>query len=147
MIIIACTWQNRQNDLCTQSWVLDIHRVWSESSLSAWKRFGSLATHKVHSEDWSDWADAQADGSLRWAHRWFCWVCRAVVLLFSCIPWLILTSFIFSVLAAKRFEVYTRSKAAQKIIRACQSKESDKGICIKKSKPILFMEYCDCKHS
>ena len=27
---------------------------------------------------WSDWADAQADLSLRWAHRSFCWFCHAV---------------------------------------------------------------------
>ena len=26
---------------------------------------------------WSDWADVQADLSLRWAHRSFCWFCRA----------------------------------------------------------------------
>ena len=25
---------------------------------------------------WSDWADAQADLSLRWAHRSFCWFCH-----------------------------------------------------------------------
>ena len=25
---------------------------------------------------WSDWADAQADLSLHWAHRSFCWFCR-----------------------------------------------------------------------
>ena len=25
---------------------------------------------------WSDWADAQADWSLRWAHMPFCWFCR-----------------------------------------------------------------------
>ena len=25
---------------------------------------------------WSDWADAQADLSLRWAHMPFCWFCR-----------------------------------------------------------------------
>ena len=30
---------------------LGIHPVWSESSLSAWRRFGSLATRKVHSKD------------------------------------------------------------------------------------------------
>ena len=51
---------------------------WSESLLSAWRRFGSLATQKVHSKDWSDWADAQAYLSLGWAHRSsFCWICRA----------------------------------------------------------------------
>ena len=30
---------------------LDIHPVWSESSLSAWRKLGSLATHWVYSED------------------------------------------------------------------------------------------------
>ena len=50
---------------------LGICPVWSESSLSAWRNLGSLATHWVHSEDWSDWADAQADLNLRWAHTHF----------------------------------------------------------------------------
>ena len=35
---------------------LDIRPVWSECLLSAWRKLGSLATHWVHSEDWSDWA-------------------------------------------------------------------------------------------
>ena len=56
---------------------LSIHPVWSVSSLFAWRKLGSLATHWVHSEDWSDWADAQADLSLRWAHRSFCLFCLA----------------------------------------------------------------------
>ena len=43
---------------------LGICTVWSESSLSAWIKLGSLATHWAHSEDWSDWAVAQADLSL-----------------------------------------------------------------------------------
>ena len=30
---------------------LGIHPVWSESSLSAWRKLGSLATHSAHSED------------------------------------------------------------------------------------------------
>ena len=50
---------------------LGIHPVWSESSLSEWRKLGSLAAHWAHSEDWSDWADAQADLSLRWAHTDF----------------------------------------------------------------------------
>ena len=33
---------------------LGIHPVWSESSLSAWRKLGSLATHWAHSEDWSE---------------------------------------------------------------------------------------------
>ena len=50
---------------------LGICPVWSESSLSAWIKLGSLATHWAHSKDWPDWADAQADLSLRWAHMTF----------------------------------------------------------------------------
>ena len=50
---------------------LGIRPVWSESSLSAWRKLGSLATNWAHSEDWSDWADAQADLSLRCAHTHF----------------------------------------------------------------------------
>ena len=30
---------------------LGIRTVWSESSLSAWRKFGSLATHWVHCKD------------------------------------------------------------------------------------------------
>ena len=48
---------------------LGIRPVWSESSLSPWRKLGSLATHWAHSKDWSDWADAQADLSLCWAHN------------------------------------------------------------------------------
>ena len=48
---------------------LGIRPVWSESSLSAWKNLGSLATYWVQSEDWSDWTDAQPDLSLRWTHE------------------------------------------------------------------------------
>ena len=42
-----------------------------QSLLSAWRNLGSLATHWAAKTliKWSDWADAQADLSLRWAHR------------------------------------------------------------------------------
>ena len=40
--------------------------VWSVSSLSAWRKLGSLATHYAHSED-SD----QTDLSLCWTHSHF----------------------------------------------------------------------------
>ena len=42
--------------------------VWSESSMSAWRNIGPLTTCWAHSEDWSDWADAQADLRLLWAY-------------------------------------------------------------------------------
>ena len=45
--------------------------AWSESSLSAWRKLGSLVIHWVLSKDWSDWAVAQADLSLRWVHSHF----------------------------------------------------------------------------
>ena len=50
---------------------LGIRPVWSVSSLSAWRKLGSFATHWAHSEYWPDWADAKADLSLRWAHSHF----------------------------------------------------------------------------
>ena len=72
--IWAATWQNQQSE-CAPSEDSDqpqgIRPVWSESSLSAWRKLGSLATHWVQSEDWSDWADAQADLSLHWTHTHF----------------------------------------------------------------------------
>ena len=62
--IWAATWQNQQNEcapseeadqslLCTQ-WVIKDQRF----------------LH-ANSQDWSDWADAQADPSLHWAHSHF----------------------------------------------------------------------------
>ena len=41
---------------------LDIRPVWSASSLSAWRKLGSLATHWAHSKD---------SESLHWAHTHF----------------------------------------------------------------------------
>ena len=39
-------------------------------------------SNKVQSEDWSDWADAKADLSLRWAHMPFCWFCPKAAYIF-----------------------------------------------------------------
>ena len=70
----AASWLNQQNE-CAPSKDSDqpghspsLMRVWWESLLSAWRKLGSLAIHWAHSKDWSDWADAQADLSLCWAH-------------------------------------------------------------------------------
>ena len=70
---------------------LGIHPVWSESSLSAWRKLRSLATNWAHSKYWSDWTDAQADLSLRWAHMPFCWFCHDATHLLisgSSAPWI-----------------------------------------------------------
>ena len=50
---------------------LGIRPGWLESSLSAWRKLGSLATHLALNEDWSDWADTKADPSLHWVHSHF----------------------------------------------------------------------------
>ena len=52
-----------------------IHPVWSVFAVHS---MGSKDPRFIHadSEDWSDWADAQADLSLHWAHRSFCWFCH-----------------------------------------------------------------------
>ena len=50
---------------------LGICPVWSESSLcTQWVAKGPSFLH-ADREDWSDWADTQADLSLRWAHTHF----------------------------------------------------------------------------
>ena len=51
--IWAASWQNQQNGICTKGTQisLGICPVWSESSLSAWKKLGTLATQWAHSED------------------------------------------------------------------------------------------------
>ena len=50
---------------------LGIRPVWSESSLCAqWVAKDPSFLH-ADSEDWSDWADAQSDLSVRWAHSHF----------------------------------------------------------------------------
>ena len=42
--------------------------VWSECSPFAWRSIGSLATHRVPSEDWSDCLAAQSNLNLCQAH-------------------------------------------------------------------------------
>ena len=73
---------------------LGIRPVWSESSLSAWRKLGSLAAHWAHSEDWSDWVDAQADLSLHWPHSHLlvlscCSLCLKPILQ-TFVPWSVL---------------------------------------------------------
>ena len=80
--------------------------VWSESSLSAWRKLGSLATHWAHSED----AD---DLSLRWAHRSLCWFCHEAahitVVLKECFwPWPFSLTFTLALAGTCSMEVLER---------------------------------------
>ena len=61
---------------------LGIRPVWSESSLCAQRVAKDPSFLRADSEDWSDWADVQADLSLRWAHMPFCWFCHEAAHLF-----------------------------------------------------------------
>ena len=75
----CCMKKQQQNDLCTQR---RLRSAWAsaqfdQSSLSARRNLGSIATHWVHSEDWPDWGDAQADLSVCWVHMSFRWFCLA----------------------------------------------------------------------
>ena len=65
--------QNQQNDVCSAKTQisLGIHPVWSVFT-DCTKKSGSLATQWVHSKDWLDMADAQADLELSWVHRSIC---------------------------------------------------------------------------
>ena len=59
--------------LCAQR---RLRSAWSECSLcTQWVAKDPSFLH-VDREDWSDWADAQADLSLRWAHMPLCWFCH-----------------------------------------------------------------------
>ena len=55
-----------------KAWVLKLPIVHTMKALIG------LATHWAHSEDWSDWADAQAVMNLHCAHKSFCWFCHAL---------------------------------------------------------------------
>ena len=70
----AATWQNKQNE-CAPSEVSDqpghppsLIRVFAVCSLVSW---GSKVSSCGQRRLWSDWADAQADLSLRWTHSHF----------------------------------------------------------------------------
>ena len=55
---------------------LSIPQVWSASWLCAQWVANDPSCHHADSEDWSDWADAQADLSLCWALMPYCWFCH-----------------------------------------------------------------------
>ena len=46
----------------------------------AWVLSYSMSAQRIL---WLDWANAQADLSLRWAHRSFCWFCCAAAYIFT----------------------------------------------------------------
>ena len=55
---------------------LGIRPVWTVFAVRMKKAWVLSYPRSVHSEDWSDRADAQADLSLLWAHMSICWFCQ-----------------------------------------------------------------------
>ena len=82
----AATWQNQQICVCpaTTQISLGIRPVWSESSLSAWRNLGSLATHWAHGKD-SDQTGRMPRLIWVFAGR------TAILLVLSCRGWIIKT--------------------------------------------------------
>ena len=85
MTIWAATWQNQQNG-CAPSEDSDqpgnppsLIRVFAVCMKKAWVLIYPLSAQR---RVWSDWADAQADLSLCWAHT-FCWFCHVVAHIFT----------------------------------------------------------------
>ena len=79
ILIWAASWDSQQNDSAPSE---DSDQPGHPPSLTrvfAVRSMGSYG-HKLSScgqrKLWSDWADAQADLSLRWAHMPFCWFCH-----------------------------------------------------------------------
>ena len=65
---------------------LGIHPVWSVLVVCMKKPWVLSYPLSAQRRLWSDWADAQADLSLRWAHKPFCWFCHCVVFIHSNYP-------------------------------------------------------------
>ena len=55
---------------------LGICQVWSVFTIRMKKAWVLSYPLSAQRSLWSDWADAQADLSHRWAHRSFCWFCH-----------------------------------------------------------------------
>ena len=98
MHIWAATWPNQQSD-CAPSENSDqprhppsLIRVFAIRMKKAWVLSYPLSAQR---RLWSDWASAQSDLSLRWAHMPFCWFCHeaAYICLISVLS---LDSYVFS---------------------------------------------------
>ena len=87
---------------------LGIHPVWSKSSLSAWRRLGSLVTHWVHNEDSDQTGHMPRLIWVQWAHMPFCWFCHALAHI-----WL---KYLYQILNVKSASWATQSDSVAQII-------------------------------
>ena len=61
---------------------LGVRPVWSVFAVRMKKAWVLTYLLSAQRRLWSDWADAQADLSLRWAHMQFCWFCHEAAKMF-----------------------------------------------------------------
>ena len=84
--------QNQQNGMCAQ-WRLGSARASAQSgqSLCCLHEGALVFSYPLSTQRrlWSDWADAQADLSLHWAHWLFCLFCFALAQIFKLLIWFI----------------------------------------------------------
>ena len=90
IIIWAATWQNRQKECAPREdsdqpgYPPSLIRVFSVCSVGCWGHQPSSCGQRRLC---SDYADAQADLSLRWAHMILCWFCHVLAHIYASI-WL-----------------------------------------------------------
>ena len=89
---IAHAWENIRLYMCAVLWGISrlmtkptkwhppsLIKVFAVRMKNAWVLSYLLSAQRWL---WSDWADAQADLSLRWAHMPFCWFCHEAARIF-----------------------------------------------------------------
>ena len=70
------------NDSDQLGHLVSLIRVFAVHSVGSW---GPKVSSCGQRRPWSDWVDVQADLSLRWVHRSFCWFCHAAAHIISVI--------------------------------------------------------------
>ena len=79
-IIWASAWQNLQNGMCAQRRLRSTLASAQQSVFAVRMKKAWVFSYPLSAQRrlWSDWTDAQADLSLRWAHMPFCRFCHAL---------------------------------------------------------------------
>ena len=93
---------------------LGIHPVWSVFAVRMKKHLMLSYPFSALRRLWSDWADAQADLSVRWVHMPFCWFCHEVAHLCT--------------VMILNFWTEKSGQTVQTQIRLLQQEQSDQGL-------------------
>ena len=76
--ICSALWQNQQNGICAQRRLKSACASAQSDQSAVLMKKPRVLSYPLSAQLrlWSDWADAQADLSLRWAPISFCWFCH-----------------------------------------------------------------------